>query len=582
MGFYFASGDAPFFFEEQLRTLSFIPSAWLSSHGFGQSIIPRFWLDLPFSIVTYFLFQLGLNWFWIDKLVWGGMVALAWFAAFSCARFIVTGKFYRLVFAFFYCINTYTLMLFDGGQLGVLYAYAIFPFITVSALKYAQESNVKRAIALSGTLAVLLLFDLRIWLLSLPLCVAVIVFGFLKKRKVPATVLIVPLLLCLFHSYWLLPMILFPGATASYSQHSAVEQVNFFSFADFTHAFSLLHPNWPDNIFGKVSFFKPEYLFIPLIGFLVLLQKKIGLVVTCGIFLVIGGSFLSKGTQQPFGEIYEMLFIHLPGFSLFRDPTKWYLYTALGYALLLTLFLRTQKKMYAVIVVALSVLLYLPAFQASRGNLRPSALESEQVRLKDFIRAMPSQRTLWLPTREQYSYQDSNHPSLTAYDMFSESSVSGILRALENPVYRELISESGVGLIIVPPDYRKKIFLEDYLFSPALRETLVTGLRNQGFELEPAFQEFAVFYTYAKKPLIEHTNREVIYRFSYDPNWRLYTGKEYIAPQKISNNSMKFTGVTDTEFSLIYRPQNVVLWGMTISFISIMGSLLTYVTLRRT
>ena len=33
------------------------------------------------------------------------------------------------------------------------------------------------------------------------------------------------------------------------------------------HALSLLHPNWPENLFGKVYFLQPEFLILPILAF---------------------------------------------------------------------------------------------------------------------------------------------------------------------------------------------------------------------------------------------------------------------------------------------------------------------------
>ncbi len=51
------------------------------------------------------------------------------------------------------------------------------------------------------------------------------------------------------------------------SNVTSVAAVQFFSFAKLDNAIALLHPNWPENIFGKVSFFRSEFLLLPIIAF---------------------------------------------------------------------------------------------------------------------------------------------------------------------------------------------------------------------------------------------------------------------------------------------------------------------------
>src|SRR4030042_1446903 len=55
------------------------------------------------------------------------------------------------------------------------------------------------------------------------------------------------------------------------------------------------------------------------------------------VLLGLTGAFLAKGAQEPFGRIYNLMFANIPGFILFRDPTKFYVLTALSYAVLIPL-----------------------------------------------------------------------------------------------------------------------------------------------------------------------------------------------------------------------------------------------------
>src|SRR6185503_16152979 len=47
------------------------------------------------------------------------------------------------------------------------------------------------------------------------------------------------------------------------------------------------------------------------------------------------GAFLAKGANDPFGGVYIWMFEHIPGFIMFRDPTKWYVLIAFAYAVLI-------------------------------------------------------------------------------------------------------------------------------------------------------------------------------------------------------------------------------------------------------
>ena len=80
----------------------------------------------------------------------------------------------------------------------------------------------------------------------------------------------------LLNLYWVLPLLMLKENTldALGSAYTTVGALRFFSFADFSHSLSLLHPNWPENLFGKTYFLQPEFLLLPMLAFSSLLFVK--------------------------------------------------------------------------------------------------------------------------------------------------------------------------------------------------------------------------------------------------------------------------------------------------------------------
>lgn len=86
---------------------------------------------------------------------------------------------------------------------------------------------------------------------------------------------------------------------------------------------------------------KPEFLLLPVLSYFSLLivtkverlkeKKSILFLSLIGIL----GAFLAKGANEPFGGLYFLAFDFIPGFSLFRDPTKWYVLIAISYSMLI-------------------------------------------------------------------------------------------------------------------------------------------------------------------------------------------------------------------------------------------------------
>ena len=171
--------------------------------------------------------------------------------------------------------------------------------------------------------------------------------------------MIIPLFgLIALHAFWILPAILTHQNPLEQlgSAYSTTGAVKFFSFAALENALSLLHPNWPENLFGKTYFMKPEFLGLPILAYISLLfistkektkeQKKTVQYVLYFALLALIAAFLAKGANDPFGEIYLWMFTNIPGFGVFRDSTKWYVLIAISYSLLIPFSLKHLQDIF--------------------------------------------------------------------------------------------------------------------------------------------------------------------------------------------------------------------------------------------
>jgi len=445
MNWYFASGDMGFFWPEQMQALSWLPQVFYKEYGFGFNGLLSLWLDYPFRVFVKLLSTAGLSWFIIEKLLWLSVFALAVYSAYLLTKHWIGS----LIFA----ANTYILLLFSGGQLGVAFAYAFSPFVLFRFITY-QKGTVKTHIVNGLWFALLILFDLRIAYLMLG---AIVLYG-LKS--------VVPLFVAAsVHLYWILPTLLASRGTASLGeQFTNPGMLKFLSFTDFPHALGLLHPNWPENLFGKVYFMQPEFLIIPLVAFGSLLFKEKNIRFFAILALI--GAFFAKGVLGPFGGIFQWMFEHVPGFVMFRDPTKFYFYVAIAYSVLIPAVL---KKINNKFVYAIFIIFWI--FSLREINLKPSKLPAEYVKLKDLLVAdtIPS-RTLWIPQKENYAYFSDVHPILAATD--------------------SSMIDPSVKYIIVPIDVNKRIFLNDYTFDENLRDKIISDI---SLPRDTRFHDVALF-----------------------------------------------------------------------------------------
>ncbi len=475
---FFSSGDTPFFFAEQIKNLSWFPQVWDASHGFGENLLIRLWIDYPFRFVVKLLSTVGLSWFIIEKLLWLSVFGLTIYSSYCLGKYILGKGLGAILVPVIYVANTYMLLLFAGGQLGVAYAYGFAPLVLckfIETIDGQQRLDFHRSVINGLLLALLVIFDLRIGYLIIS---AILLYLVLNKKFTSLYSLVLSVLVTgSVHLFWILPAVLTGIGPGSLGQDFInLGMLKFLSVADFSHALSLLHPNWPENLFGKVYFLQPEFLVLPTIAFFALLftKKRNRLVYFAVISLL--GAFFAKGVNDPAGGLFQWMFINVPGFVIFRDPTKFYVCTAIGYSVLIPFTLeRFKKKIFYIFFIIFWAFSIRAVFLGQvQGNFRPMQLPAEYVRLKNMLVAdsIPS-RTLWIPGGENFAYSSDVHPIVTA------STAASI--------------DTSVKYVIVPEDVNKRIFLNDYKFDPLLRKKLVVDLSKTQLKPIASFHDIAVF-----------------------------------------------------------------------------------------
>jgi hypothetical protein len=506
---YFAAGDGPFYFSETIRQLGWFPVIWRADEGFGVNHGFRLWYDYVLQLVIKIFSSIGLNWWWIDKFLWFGAIAMAVYASYKLGNYFFK-KPNAYIVPLVYVANTYFLLLFSGGQLGVAWAYAYMPLVLTAFIK-SLDGN--RGFSFSNTilrglsLALLTALDLRFTYLLIGVVVLYHAIYRLSHgiKGFWVSVLDVGVSLLVatgIHMFWILPAVLMDGSAVGGldSEITNPGMLRFLSFADFSHALSLLHPNWPENLFGKVYFLQPEFLILPILAFSSFLfqkskaDKKI-IVIFFGLLAIIG-SFLSKGVQEPFGFVYEWMFTHIPGFVMFRDPTKFYVFTALGYCVLIPFVLERVNKKAALIVFVAFWIFTIRAILLGevRGNFRQIHLPQEYVQLKNLLVADPvPSRTLWIPQGEKFAFASDVHPLLYADQLFPAASVSGVITLTHTPDFIYTLAAAGVRYVIVPLDVEQRLFLTDYRFDAGERRALIAALENTPLVPDPTFHDVAVF-----------------------------------------------------------------------------------------
>lgn len=500
-------GDWPYLFPEMVRSQSYIPSSWQSGYGGGMGgISPAYFLSAYKFLFTRIAIVSGIPWAVVYRLFWFFLPVVLSSAGGWLLLSLVNPRsrvWSRALAAVIIVTNTYVLMVTGGGQMGVFFSVSLFPWVLIAFFRFLRATNdssitflslLKETVLFGAILGIQVSLDPRFAYLSI--ISMGVMYWFennalsLLWRRVRFGLLAGGVSLFL-NSYWILPILILKENTLDTlgSAYTTVEALRFFSFADFSHAIAILHPNWHENIFGKTYFLQPEFLMLPLLSFMSLLfvtrsEKDQHESRWAWCFAVLGlvGIFLAKGANAPFGYIYIWLFEYFPGFVMFRDPTKFYVLIMVSYAVLIPSTLNVisvavnkhiRKASWVIPVVFIFFWIWLirPAVSGSLGGtFFQREVPIQYIELKEFLQYEKRfYRTLWVPRQSRFTFTSSNQLSIEADPLLGATDAASLSTALEAEDIQRHIAQLGIRYVIVPYDPYGELFTDDRKYSQAKR-----------------------------------------------------------------------------------------------------------------
>ena len=448
-------------------------------------------------------------------------------------------------------------MIAGGGQMGIAMAYAIAPLVlyifikTIDFFKLPKNiqypvSNIQYPIIAGLLLSLQIIFDLRIAYITLTAVAVYAVFSIMNyvlskevlRKKIYYIlyfifyIFIVPgTVTFLLNAFWVLPTLVSSRNPIEELglAYSSLDAVRFFSFAKLENTFGLLHPNWPENIFGKTGFLKPEFLILPILAFSSLLfvtnskvksqnsklqlktqnfdnnltikQSNNKTIIIFFTILGLLGAFLAKGANEPFGGVYLWLFDNFPGFIMFRDPTKWYTLVALSYSILIPFSVwniygllsskfkvqssKVQFKiknyipnLFLILTSLFLILLIRPAiFGQLTGTFKTTSVPSDYIKLEKFLSSQNNfSRTFWVPAIQRFGFYSNTHPAIPAQNLFKTVENAEIIKKVE--ISETLLQESGVRYVIVPFDSQGEIYLKDRKYNNEIYQKTINEVKK--------------------------------------------------------------------------------------------------------
>jgi len=417
-----AWGDAPYFYPEGLEELVSGLSIW-SQNGtdFGGRNL-ALWLSPMMVIYGALNKYLGLgNDAIVRILFYFPSVILAGFGPYFLTRYLKLSKTVQFFSSLFYLLNTYFILLIDGGQVGIALSYGVFPFTVLFWKRFLDSCSIhKFARALFAT-AALCYLDPRIAILSF---LVIFLWQILEGRIVNLFWLILAgMLLIPVNASWLLPII--KGGVGGLST-----SVTELQLSSLLNSLFLFAPHWPSNIFGKVvqPFF--YFSFVPALAFGGLMFRKVDKKYYIFSLMFLFFAFVSKGSAPPLGSWYEFFVNRVPFGSIFRDSSKFIIPIVLLGGILIgntvelasNLFRNIHLKRFVFVAVYLYLILLISPAVIGKMNFNLSARRESEDYLTIYNhlnQGSGSFKTLWFNEKPQVAFETSAKPALSANQLVS-------------------------------------------------------------------------------------------------------------------------------------------------------------------
>lgn len=481
------------------RMLDYWPfqSLWPSSAGLGGPDV--------FGMVFYLtntlyggMARLGVDYNVAERVLYiFPSVLLACVGGYILSYSLYRNRLAAVITGLFLVSNSYIVIVDGGGQFTVGMAYAFIPWILWAFRKALYSGQRYRyvltalAIALQGT------YDLRLTYITIGMLALYVPFILANIwRTVGGVRFLTRLLLqgvvasaveLLVDSPWLLPTRLAHGQTltlAPLQGYNVIDQVHALSFMQLSNALSLMHAFWPLNGLGHVAPLDPIFFITPLLVFLLLLQKSHNGDTLYLYVLSLVSVFLVKGSNPPGGEIYDWLFIHIPGFQWFRDPSKFYQPLMVAVALLFGLTAREGQRwlrrqlasravlsvspLWAILCLFLSIYPSLPGIASGHaGTITPKHVPGAYTRLNMMIENQSDYfRVLWYPLFPRLGTFSELHPMIDATAMGSAAFAASQLPDgnpyswLWLPSAKNMLQALSIKYVVVPSDPLHEVYVQ--------------------------------------------------------------------------------------------------------------------------
>lgn len=482
-----AWGDAPYFYPENLVQLFNKPFTWdFRNTNFSGPQFLILWLYLPTFLMGLLNHLLNISSEVLVRLVfYFPATILGFIGSYLYIRQFVGNRWASFLGSLLYSFNTYSLLLIDGGQIGVALGYSLFPWTILAFKNLLIKQTIKNFIFCLLVVALLTNIDLRIAILALFTFLLINFWeGFFSGQKalvIKAAFIVFKIMLptLLINGFWILSFI----NNFSHGQISGVISSN--NFLSLLNGLLLFNPHFPNNEFGHLIFppfyfaLLPILIFGGLINKLTSQKKALYLSVLTTIFLL-------KGTADPLSGVYSWFLGHVPLAEAFRDSSKFFIPTIFISAILLSQNLENWfsliKNKFLQIGSVLVIYIYIlglvsPGFLGGlTGILVQTSFSNDYKIIYQQLKTdSPFFRSVWFPETPPLAFSGEGKETISANLLYQERPFAAMIKGnydlfyfLHNPLLADWWKLLGVKYAFFPMDERQKTWTPQELIDRQL------------------------------------------------------------------------------------------------------------------
>lgn len=467
------------------------------------------------------------------------------------------------------------------AHIPIAFVYSFLPLLLYFYFDCFEKNQKRNWIIFAILYSISACYEIRItYIISFIFIIYFIYFRLYNLKRYWKNILMSIFIFVGLNVFWIFPVVF--GKLISSIIQVANRGLFGNSLFDMMGSLTLFDSAWTGNI-PNSQFIKQKILihfwFIPIIAFFSLIIKKIKYKKKVIFFVIITlcGIFFSKQSAFPFPTAYLWLYNNFPGFNLFREASKFYILTAVGYTTLASYGLLmlnqstktvSNKFFYISSVIVIILISFLNLKPLITGEIKTMFIQkkipNDYIILNKFILSKPNYfRTFWLPSDSRWSIYTNTHPKVSTVGIIGatwkdlNSAKSGvneqnrISMIINNTFSNKLIDNSSIKYIIVP--LQDKANDDDFFIYYGKRNDYIKILDKVKWlkKIDIGTRELVIYENEEYRPHIYLTkNKESIYKIN-PFSTVLYT---FINPTEYRISLKKISHPLYINYSEAYHP----------------------------